>query len=65
VSLGIGHHEIAAEFRGRGAWLWRSRHFDCTIPLPPKLAAVLEKHGQRLLERQAPGLGRGLVFPSV
>ena len=34
------------------------------VPLPEPLRVVLNEHRQRLLRTQAPGLSKGLVFPS-
>lgn len=35
-----------------------------SVPLLPELADILREHRRKLLERQAPGLAEGMVFPS-
>ena len=37
---------------------------EIEFPLLPEMAEVLRWHRRRLIEQQAPGLGKGLVFPS-
>jgi integrase len=52
------------QVRGKVGPVTRKKRAPKEYPVEPELAEILKQHRLRLLKKQAPGLAKGLMFPS-
>jgi integrase len=53
------------QVRGKVGPVTRKKRAPTEYPVEPELGAILKDHRKRLLKDQAPGLAKGLMFPST